>query len=117
MLIDLKTTTYGADASDRRRVLDEWSLVSIPANTPGERIWKLRGRVIQERDGKSPSNLRYTETSPIAQCVGNVVITASGSIYRLTDNPAQLAFFNNEEQYVADEFLNPWIEGNNWLTY
>ena len=101
--------------SPRRRVLAYWSIYSYPANDKTITIHALRGRVVREVDGFSPS-LRVTKTSPIVSCDGRVVTTASGSKYTLGTPNTPGNWDNDAPNIIPPEYLNTWIDGDNWLT-
>lgn len=107
---------YPLTNSNRNRVLDSWKLIiKSPYTNTDIKIYCLQGWVVREADGYKPP-ARLTTTSPIASCDGNVVTTASGSKYHLTDQPLSLDDVASVEQYITGERLNPWIEGDNWKT-
>lgn len=101
--------------SPRNRRLTRWEIIRKSARDPNITMYCLSGRVVLENDGFHPP-ARWTQTSPIASCVRNVVVTASGSIYHLDDKPLASTKIYSPDQYIADRFLNPWIDGDNWMT-
>jgi hypothetical protein len=100
--------------SPRRRHLDGWKLIHMLGNDKTTQMWKLQGWTVQEADGSKPP-ARFTVTSPIIACEGDIAVTVSGSLYKLL-TPAETQTIYSQDQYIADEFLNAWIDGDNWLT-
>ncbi len=96
------------------RHLDQWQVKGELANDRKTVIYSLVGRIVKEPDGFKPA-LRFTRTSPIAKCEGNIVTTASGTKYLLLE-PFDSEKEINKNQYISDEYCNPWIDGDNWMT-
>jgi hypothetical protein len=104
----------------RVRKLDKWEIRGFPASKSGEVIYRLIGWTVEEADGTKPP-ARFTSTSPIKSCIGNIVTTASGSSYELLEVESLWAernnFVLNKEQYIPNQYINHWIDGDNWITY
>ncbi len=111
--------------STRERVLAFWKIIPKYKRKNGDNVWCLSGVVIEDNtpdfEDIKFSGIRITNTSPIIRCEGNIVYTASGSKYRLTEiavdkwldpdgNKIDLSCF------VSPSYWNTWISGNNWLT-
>jgi hypothetical protein len=106
--------------SPRIRQLDLWKIFSYRAFSCNDLIYALQGWTVLEADGFTPP-ARLTKTSPIASCNGNVITTASGSLYTLL-RPCpnwvyETKFKLDENQYIPNHCCNPWIKGDNWKTY
>jgi len=122
ILFDAKETLHGAD-TQRYRVLEHWEVISRPANDPSVMIHYLQGVVVSERGVPVEGVIRVTKTSPIAGTRKNVVTTATGSKYTLgTPKPefikrlADAGYVYDEELGLPLNFVNHWIDGDNWLT-
>lgn len=113
--IEVKKTIHPPDKSTRVRILENWHIHSYPGNNPNVTIHTLRGQVTYDRGADLQGFMRFTTTSPIAKCEGNVVTTASGSVYYL-GTPSEQQEKYSEEHYISPEHCNPWLNGNNWLT-
>ena len=111
------TSRLETENSPRRRILTDWYVDSYPAyKDPKIKIYFLRGRVIQEADGTRPA-YRITRTSPIAKCEANIVTTASGSQYTLEKPAPVQPHYPANPNMIPDTECNPWIDGNNWVSY
>ena len=108
-------TARESENSPRRREFDNWYVEGIQANDPDIVIYRLCGQTTREADGSEPQE-KYTTTSPIVACDGNMVTTASGSQYYLSDTPDVHQEIDCPTQYIASKFLNSWVDGQNWLT-
>lgn len=110
-------TEHSQHNSTRKRILNNWSFVWEPAFTiPDLKIWKLQGQVIEEADGHRPE-LRFTVTSPIVSYDGRVVKTASGSTYTLETQSEHTSYpVEDNPLVIPEEYLNSWINGDNWIT-
>ena len=104
--------------SPRRRILEQWSVLTGSANNPNISIHYLEGRVVREADGSTPS-FRITKTSPIVSCEADVVTTASGSKYTLgtvSESWANEQGYSESNPKLPEKYWNNWINGSNWLT-
>lgn len=119
--VGIKETIH-SDDSQRVRTIEDWSVLSVPAKTPGITIHYLCGRVTID-GGQQVTNPRFTRTSPIVKSDKNLITTASGSKYLLgkisNDFNAELQdlqYDYNPEVGLLPEFINDWIVGDNWKT-
>ena len=113
-------TVYDQGPSTRRRLLDHWSVTSMPAKTPGITIFRVEGQTIQENVDTPEAwrpGLRLSQTSPIVELVHDGVArcgvrTATGSIYWLGPSGKNTI----EEIKAAVDANNTWLQGDNWMT-
>ncbi len=112
------TETIHSPDTQRDRVIDDWSILSRPANNPSITINYLIGNVVEE--GGRPIKGRFTKTSPITSEEDGVVVTASGSTYTLGMMSSafgdQLSLEELEAAKIPERFHNPWLVGDNWKT-
>lgn len=110
--VNIVVTNHSPHDSDRNRLLNNWVVCGKLCKDETTWLYTLVGEVVQEADGTKPAG-RITETSPIVAYSKGVVTTVSGSKYRLGKaNVLQTA----GTSMLVDEVLNPWIDGDNWLT-
>lgn len=120
VIISSAALTIHPDGSVRHRRLDGWSVLTTPGRI-GERaivVHELTGWTVREADGTEPP-ARFTNTSPIQSCEGNVVTTASGSTYELVDPRPSWATENGwsaptEGPWLDDRFINDWLPYDGW---
>lgn len=112
---------YGGPAlpGPRARRLDQWKLTHILASDKKTKIWKLSGITVSE-NGVPVNCIRLTTTSPIADCKGALVTTASGSRYFLLEPNSDwlktAPFTPHTNRFIPKSYCNPWIQGDNWKT-
>jgi hypothetical protein len=113
------TLHFDTKDSPRRRTLSQWSLLPKKAYTdPNLKIWCLTGWVEEEADGSRPP-ARWTVTGPIVSYEDGIVTTASGSKYKLLTQSSKADPFvelNSDNSVFPEEYLNKWINGDNWVT-
>jgi hypothetical protein len=102
------------------RKLQLWTIGEGRIKTLNRPFYFLKGWVEEELPGSAKDlpegTVRFTKTSPIKSCDGNIVTTASGSIYYLGEpSPMFTGEYGDDKNLIAGEYCNPWIKGDNWL--
>ena len=80
VILGMIERSYATSGSQRRRVLDNWTLNPAPEEPSN---FYLTGTVVQEANGEHPGVPRETSTGVVRSRRGNVLITNSGSEYTL----------------------------------
>jgi len=109
----------------KSRLLGSWHL-TLQITNGGTTMWKLAGAVLSGDQDIIPTDVtRHTTTSPIRSVKGRVIVTASGSTYTLSGEPApvhiklleHMGLEYNPEEPIPEAYQNKdWLDGDNWLT-